>query len=152
MVLLQEGRIHGKLGKQVLELVFQEGKSPAEILRERNWEQITDPAVIGPLVEKILAKNPHVVETIRRGDMKPWGFLVGQIMKETGGRADPRVVQTILKERLQVSFLYLLSFGGAISAKETRMEWWYLEAVEPFRRSLRRILPGKKGSDRGTTG
>ncbi|MCX7786682.1 MAG: Asp-tRNA(Asn)/Glu-tRNA(Gln) amidotransferase subunit GatB [Spirochaetes bacterium] len=117
MVLLQEGKIHGKLGKQVLELVFQEGKSPKEILKDRNWEQITDPSVIGPIVEKILTKNPHVVETIRRGDLKPWGFLVGLIMKETSGRADPRVVHEILKERLQVSFIYLLTFGGAISGR-----------------------------------
>ena len=117
LVLLQEGKIHGKLGKQVLELVFQEGKDPGTILKERNWEQITDPESIGTIVEKILARNPHVVETIRRGDMKPWGFLIGQIMKETAGRADPRVVQEILKERLQVSFLYLLTFGGAITGR-----------------------------------
>ncbi|GAB4222433.1 MAG: hypothetical protein Kow009_14270 [Spirochaetales bacterium] len=118
MVLLQEGKIHGKLGKQVLELVFQEDKAPSEILKERNWEQITDPATIGPIVDRILAKNSHVVETIRRGDMKPWGFLIGQIMKETSGRADPRVVQAVLKERFEVNFLFLLTFGGAISGRK----------------------------------
>lgn len=120
LVLLQEGKIHGKLGKQVLEILFQEDKSPAQILKERGWEQITDLGTIGGIVEKILARNPHVVETIRKGDMKPWGFLVGQIMKETGGKADPRVVQTLLKERLQASSLYLLTFGGAISGRRDR--------------------------------
>ncbi len=102
MILLKEGRIHGKLAKQVLEAVFQEDKSPEEILKERNWEQITDPKTIGKVIETVIGKHKQAVEAVQGGDLKPWGFLVGQIMKETSGRADPQVVQTLLKEYLSL--------------------------------------------------
>ncbi|MFQ3621273.1 MAG: Asp-tRNA(Asn)/Glu-tRNA(Gln) amidotransferase subunit GatB [Spirochaetales bacterium] len=118
MVLLQQGRIHGKLGKQVLEILFQEDKAPLQILKERNWEQITDTATLRRVIDQVLAKNPHVVDAIRKGDTKPWGFLVGQIMKDTGGRANPQTVHTLLKEQLQLNFVYVIPFSGAISGRK----------------------------------
>ncbi|MFW5782960.1 MAG: Asp-tRNA(Asn)/Glu-tRNA(Gln) amidotransferase subunit GatB, partial [Spirochaetota bacterium] len=98
--LLAEGRIHGKLAKQTLAAVFEDDKDPAAIIAERGWEQITDPEAIGKIVDGVLAEHHQAVEQIRGGDTKPHGYLVGQVMRATSGRADPKLVQRVLGERL----------------------------------------------------
>ncbi len=113
--LLSSGRIHGKIAKQVLETVFEEDKDPAAIIKEKGWEQLTDPVEIGKVIDRVLASHGHVVKAIRAGDTKPLGFLVGQIMKETSGRTEPQLLQSLLKERFAVSYVQVFSFGGAIS-------------------------------------
>jgi aspartyl-tRNA(Asn)/glutamyl-tRNA(Gln) amidotransferase subunit B len=113
--LLDSGRIHGKIAKQVLSAVFEEKKSPEQIITEHGWEQITDPDQIATVVDEVLAANEQAVAQIREGDSKPKGFLVGQIMKATNGRAEPKLVQSALANRLSVQFVQVLSFGGAIS-------------------------------------
>jgi aspartyl-tRNA(Asn)/glutamyl-tRNA(Gln) amidotransferase subunit B len=113
--LLSEGRIHGKIAKQTLTAVFEEDKSPETIIEEKGWEQITDSAALSGYIDEIIAKNEKVVEQIRGGDTKPIGFLVGQVMKETSGRAEPQLVQSLLKDRLSLQIVHVLSFGGAIS-------------------------------------
>jgi len=115
--LLDQGKIHGKLAKQTLQVVFDENKEPAQIISERGWEQISDPDELGRIVAKVLEENEAAVEQIRGGDAKPKGFLVGQIMKATNGRADPAVVQSILSQKLLLQFVQVLSFGGAISGR-----------------------------------
>ncbi|MFP4378382.1 MAG: Asp-tRNA(Asn)/Glu-tRNA(Gln) amidotransferase subunit GatB [Spirochaetales bacterium] len=115
--LLDQGKIHGKLAKQTLQVVFDEDKDPAAIIQERGWEQISDPEELGRIISKVLAENEQAVEQIRGGDAKPRGFLVGQIMKATNGRADPSAVQSLLSEKLLIQFVQVLSFGGAISGK-----------------------------------
>ncbi|MDR1315624.1 MAG: Asp-tRNA(Asn)/Glu-tRNA(Gln) amidotransferase subunit GatB [Spirochaetales bacterium] len=97
--LLAENRIHGKIAKQVLEAVFAEDKDPARIIKEKGWEQMNSPAELAALVDKVLAANTKAADAVRAGDEKPLGFLMGQIMKETGGRAEPRLVQKLLKEK-----------------------------------------------------
>jgi aspartyl-tRNA(Asn)/glutamyl-tRNA(Gln) amidotransferase subunit B len=98
--LLSEGRIHGKIAKQVLEAVFAEDKDPEEIVREKGWEQMNSAAELAELVDRVLAANAKAADAVRAGDEKPLGFLVGRIMKETEGRAEPRLVQKLLKEKL----------------------------------------------------
>jgi aspartyl-tRNA(Asn)/glutamyl-tRNA(Gln) amidotransferase subunit B len=115
LMLLAENRIHGKIAKQTLEAVFDEDKDPERIINEKGWEQITDSATLTSYVDEVLGANPTVVEQIRGGDTKPMGFLVGQVMKATSGRAEPQLVQSILKQRLSLQIIHVLSFGGAIS-------------------------------------
>lgn len=115
--LLQERRIHGKIAKQVLEAVFEEDKSPETIIDEKGWEQITDRSRLGEIVDQVMDSNPKAVESIRSGDAKPMGFLVGQVMKVTSGRAEPQMVQEILKERFAGGLIDILSMGGAIGGR-----------------------------------
>ncbi len=115
--LLQERRIHGKIAKQVLEAVFDEDKSPEMIIDEKGWEQITDRNRLGQIVDQVIEANPKAVDSIREGDVKPMGFLVGQVMKATSGRAEPQLVQEILKERFAGGSIDLLSMGGAIGGR-----------------------------------
>jgi aspartyl-tRNA(Asn)/glutamyl-tRNA(Gln) amidotransferase subunit B len=81
--LLAARRIHGKIAKQVLEVIFEEDRNPLEIIQDRGWEQITDPKELDPVIEQILKENPKAIEQIRGGDSRPMIFLVGQIMKKT---------------------------------------------------------------------
>ncbi|MFP4211113.1 MAG: Asp-tRNA(Asn)/Glu-tRNA(Gln) amidotransferase subunit GatB [Alkalispirochaeta sp.] len=113
--LLDTGKIHGKIAKQVLELVFVEDKDPETIISEQRWEQITDRSALTTVLEEVLAENPKAVEQITGGDRKPLGFLVGRIMQRTSGRAEPKLVQEILQERFTVSTIDVYSFGGAIA-------------------------------------
>ena len=98
--LIDEGTISGKIAKKVLIDVFEEDEEPAVIVDKKGLSQISDPAVITAAVEKVMSANPEVVEAIAGGDQRQKGFLVGQIMKETGGRAAPSLVQKILSEKL----------------------------------------------------
>jgi aspartyl-tRNA(Asn)/glutamyl-tRNA(Gln) amidotransferase subunit B len=116
-MLLAEHRIHGKIAKQTLRAVFDENKDPETIIAENGWEQITDSAELATYVDRAVAENPHAVEQIRGGNTKPLGFLVGQIMKASQGRAEPQLVNALLRERLALNIVYILSFGGAISGR-----------------------------------
>ena len=117
--LLSQKKIHGRIAKSVVEAVFEEDKDPSQIIREKGWEQITDPRVLSGHIEKVMAAHPEAVSAIRRGDTKPTTFLVGEIMKETSGRADPTLVQGLVKEKLSVSVVQILALGGAIVGMET---------------------------------
>jgi aspartyl-tRNA(Asn)/glutamyl-tRNA(Gln) amidotransferase subunit B len=117
--LIAERRIHGKIAKQVLEVVFAEDKDPAAIVRERGWEQLTDRGALGAAIDRVLAGHPRAVEQVRAGDSKPMSFLTGEIMKATSGRAEPGLLKELLAARFQVSFIQVLSMGGAIAGQRT---------------------------------
>jgi len=117
LMLLAEHRIHGKIAKQTLKAVFREDKDPDTIIAENGWEQITDSTELAGYVDRVIGENPHAVEQVRGGDTKPMGFLVGQIMKATSGRAEPQLVNALLRDRLALNIVYVLSFGGAISGR-----------------------------------
>jgi aspartyl-tRNA(Asn)/glutamyl-tRNA(Gln) amidotransferase subunit B len=117
--LLAARRIHGKIAKQVLEVIFEEDRNPLEIIQDRGWEQITEPKELDPIVDQILEENPKAVEQIRGGDARPMIFLVGQIMKKTSGRAEPGRVKELLSARFELSFVQVLSMGGAIGGTRT---------------------------------
>ncbi len=114
--LLKEKKIHVKIAKQVVEKVFTEDLDPEEIIRRNGWEQITDRNELGRIIERVLRSYNHVMEQVHRGDSKPVGFLMGQIMKATSGRAEPQLTQKILWEKLSLRVVNILSMGGAISA------------------------------------
>jgi aspartyl-tRNA(Asn)/glutamyl-tRNA(Gln) amidotransferase subunit B len=117
--LLAARRIHGKIAKQVLEVLFEEDRDPLEIIQDRGWEQITEAEELDPIVDQILEENSKAVEQIRGGDSRPLIFLVGQLMKKTSGRAEPGLVKELLSARFDLSFVQVLSMGGAIGGTRT---------------------------------
>jgi aspartyl-tRNA(Asn)/glutamyl-tRNA(Gln) amidotransferase subunit B len=100
LALLAGGRIHGKIAKQVLEAVFAEDKDPDRIIVEKGWEQMNDSSELAVVVDRVLAANARAADAVKAGDKKPLGFLVGQIMKETEGRAQPQLVRKLLEEKI----------------------------------------------------
>ena len=98
--LIKEGQISGKIAKTVLDHVFEEDKDPDVICDEKGLVQISDPATIGGFVDEVMAANEKVVQAVRDGDQRQMGFLVGQIMKVSGGKAAPGVVQSVLKDKV----------------------------------------------------
>jgi aspartyl-tRNA(Asn)/glutamyl-tRNA(Gln) amidotransferase subunit B len=115
--MLQSRHIHGGIARQAVSAVLLENREPLEIIRERGWEQITDRELIETIVNRVIKSNPAEVRRIREGDAGPIQFLTGIIMRETNGLAEPALVKDILREKLSVSLVYVLSMGGAISGR-----------------------------------
>ena len=98
--MISDGVISGKIAKTIFDEMFETGKSPEEIVKAKGMTQVTGEAELYPVVDQVIAENPDVVAKIAAGDAKAMGFLVGQIMKYTQGRANPQVVNKLLRERL----------------------------------------------------
>ena len=94
--MISEGRVSAGAAREVLEGVMDGEGSPSEVARARNLEQISDRAALEKVVEEIMSAHPAAVERYRSGEKKVRGFLVGQVMRATSGRADPREVNRIL--------------------------------------------------------
>ncbi|QNB47699.1 Asp-tRNA(Asn)/Glu-tRNA(Gln) amidotransferase subunit GatB [Thermanaerosceptrum fracticalcis] len=95
-----EGTISGKMAKTVFEEMFETGKEPETIIKEKGMVQISDEGALAAVVEKVIAANPQSVEDYKAGKEKAIGFLVGQVMKETKGQANPGLVNKLLKDKL----------------------------------------------------
>ena len=93
--------ISTKIAKQVYEEITKNGADPKEIVETKNLQQISDPAIILPLIEEVMAKNPENVEKYRAGNQKLFGFFVGQVLKATKGKGNPKVVNELVKQQLQ---------------------------------------------------
>src|SRR5690606_27135464 len=98
--LVDQGVINQNVAKEVFEEMFRTGKEPAAIVEERGLEQISDADALAAIVEEVIANNPDAVANIQAGELKAIGFLVGQVMRQTGGKANPKLVQGLLRERL----------------------------------------------------
>lgn len=98
--LLAQGTISGKIAKVVFEEMFTTGNSPDKIVKDRGLVQISDESALKAIVEEVITGNPKVVEDFRNGKGKALGFLVGQVMKISKGKANPEVVNRLLKEEL----------------------------------------------------
>jgi aspartyl-tRNA(Asn)/glutamyl-tRNA(Gln) amidotransferase subunit B len=98
--LIEEGLISGKIAKSVFEEMYRTGKKADEIVKEKGWVQVTDTSAIEKTVDEILTKNPREVEEYKKGKEKLFGFFVGQVMKATQGKANPQIVNELLKKKL----------------------------------------------------
>ncbi|MEX1179626.1 MAG: Asp-tRNA(Asn)/Glu-tRNA(Gln) amidotransferase subunit GatB [Cucumibacter sp.] len=101
VALIGAGEISGKIGKELFEIVWSEGGDPKAIVASRGMAQVTDVSAIEAAVDRIIAANPGQAEAAKS---KPGllGWFVGQVMKETGGKANPQAVNEVLRKRLGV--------------------------------------------------
>ncbi|NBJ15491.1 MAG: Asp-tRNA(Asn)/Glu-tRNA(Gln) amidotransferase subunit GatB [Dehalobacter sp. 4CP] len=100
LTLIKKGDISGKIGKSVLEEIYNTGKDPETIIKEKGLVQISDESELGIIVDGILAANEKSVADYQAGKESALGFLVGQVMKATKGQANPGLVNKLLKEKL----------------------------------------------------
>ncbi len=115
--LLSARKIHGKIAKQVLQSIFEENRSPDEIIEKNGWEQITDRSEIRKILKEVADKNPEIVKQIRSGETKPVQYLIGLIMKETAGRVEPGILQEVIREEFAFTLVRVISMGGAITGE-----------------------------------
>lgn len=98
--LLDSGVISGKIAKTVFEEMYVTGRSAKSIVEEKGLVQVRDESAIETAIMEVFAENPAEVEAYRKGKEKVFGFLVGQIMRKTKGKANPQIVNEILKQKL----------------------------------------------------
>jgi len=98
--LIEDGTISGKIAKEVFEDMYRSGKRAAEIIKEKGLVQITDTAALEKAIDDVIAANPDNLERYRSGKDKLFGFFVGQVMKATQGKANPNLVNELLKKKL----------------------------------------------------
>jgi aspartyl-tRNA(Asn)/glutamyl-tRNA(Gln) amidotransferase subunit B len=98
--LIEKGTISGKIAKTVFAEMLESGKDPETIVKEKGLVQISDEGAIREIVEKVIAANPQSVNDYRNGKERALGFLVGQVMKETKGKANPQLVNKLLVDIL----------------------------------------------------
>jgi len=97
---IQDNTISGKIAKEVFEAMWAGGRDADAIIKEKGLVQVTDPAVIEKAIEEVMAKNPTQLADYRAGKDKLFGFFVGQVMKATGGKANPAQLNELLKKKL----------------------------------------------------
>src|SRR3989440_550348 len=95
------GRISGKQGKDVLAEMFRTGKGASQVIEEQGLAQVSDAGEIEKIVTDVLAANPQQLDSYRAGKEALFGFFVGQVMKASKGKANPKVVNELLKEKLK---------------------------------------------------
>ena len=98
--LLEAGTINGPTAKALLPELFAEGGDPKAIVERRGLAQVSDAAAIEAFVDAALADNPKVVADYKAGKQAALGFLVGQVMKRSKGKASPQLAQRLLREKL----------------------------------------------------
>jgi len=99
--MVDDETISSKIAKQVFEEMVKSGENPTQIVEAKGLVQISDPAVILPMIEEVIAKNPENVEKFRAGNTKLLGFFVGQVLKATKGKGNPKVVNELVAKQLQ---------------------------------------------------
>ncbi len=99
--LIEKGEISGKIAKDVLDLMLENGKEASIIVEEKGLKQVSDSGAIEKIIDEILQANPDKVEQYKSGKDKLFGFFVGQTMKASQGKANPGVVNELLKEKLK---------------------------------------------------
>ncbi len=100
MTLISKGAVSGTMAKEILSDMITSGKPPREIMAGKGLEQIADPEKIAAVAREVIASNPKQVEQYRKGKTATFGWFVGQVMKATGGQANPHMVQEVLKREL----------------------------------------------------
>lgn len=100
--LIDDGTISGKIGKELLKEMLISGKSPDEIINQKEMRRISDSEYLNQLTEEIFSSNPQAVKDAIK-DPKAVRFLIGQLMKKTGGKADPQLANNLINEKLKTS-------------------------------------------------
>ena len=101
ILLIEKKEISGKIAKEVFPEMISTGKRAKQIVEEKGLTQITDENELRRIAQKVIAENPKTLEQYKQGKTKVFGFFVGQVMKETGGKANPQLVNKILQKLLK---------------------------------------------------
>ena len=99
--LIKDGTISGKIAKSVFEIMATGDKNPVDIVEEKGLKQQSDPKELEKLIDKVINENPDKVKEYKSGKEKLFGFFVGQAMKDSGGKANPQLINDILKKKLK---------------------------------------------------
>ncbi len=100
VTLIENGTISGKIAKDILPELLTQGGSPQELVERKGLIQISDTGALEAIVDQVLAENPKELEQYRNGKTKLLGFFVGKVLKQTGGRADPKLTNQLLDNKL----------------------------------------------------
>ncbi|HCK16996.1 MULTISPECIES: Asp-tRNA(Asn)/Glu-tRNA(Gln) amidotransferase subunit GatB [Thalassospira] len=98
--LISDDTISGRIAKDVFEIMIETGGDPEKIVEEKGLKQITDTGAIETAIDEVIAANPDKVEEIKGGKEKMLGWFVGQVMKATGGKANPGMVNKLLRDKI----------------------------------------------------
>jgi len=99
--LITDGTISGKIAKEVLVSMFNSGRDAVVIVEESGLKQVTDASTIKGQIDKVLAVNPDKIKEYQDGKEKILGWFVGQVMQATQGKANPKIVNELLREKLK---------------------------------------------------
>ena len=100
VTLIDDGALSSRTAKTVFAEMMQHGGDPADIVEKKGLTQLSDPDALAPLIDKLLAAYPDKADQYRAGKTGLMGFFVGQVMRETGGKANPQLVKTLVEEKL----------------------------------------------------
>ncbi|MGB3751995.1 MAG: glutamine--tRNA ligase/YqeY domain fusion protein [Arcobacteraceae bacterium] len=98
--MIDDDLISSKIAKQVFEQMSKTGEAPSKIVEDKGLVQISDPAIIAPIIDEIITKNPDNVTKFQAGNTKLLGFFVGQVLKATNGKANPKIVNELVEQKL----------------------------------------------------
>ena len=98
--LVKNPTISYNIAKEVLVEMIDRGESAEAIVEKKGLKQISDTGEIEGMIEEVLAENPDAVQDLKEGKKKAFGFLVGQVMRKTEGKANPQMINKILKEKV----------------------------------------------------
>jgi len=101
--LVKDEVISGKMGKEIFPDIYKQGASPKKYIEEKGLVQISDESALEATIDKVLAQSPREMAEFRAGKEKLLGFFVGQVMKETKGKANPKLLNELLLRRLKTS-------------------------------------------------
>jgi len=99
--LIKKGTISGKIAKDVFEEMYKTAERPDKIVKEKGWVQILDLGEIEGAINRIMEANPKLVEDYRKGKEKLFGFFVGEVMRQTRGKANPKMLNELLQKKLK---------------------------------------------------
>jgi aspartyl-tRNA(Asn)/glutamyl-tRNA(Gln) amidotransferase subunit B len=103
ILIIEDGTISGKMAKDIIVEMYRTGKAPKTVIEEKGMVQITDEDALVKTIAGILAANPAQLEQYRAGKEKLFGYFVGQVMKATQGKANPQLINELLKKMLKKS-------------------------------------------------
>jgi aspartyl-tRNA(Asn)/glutamyl-tRNA(Gln) amidotransferase subunit B len=98
--LINDGTISSKIAKEIFPILLESNKKPSEVIKEKNLVQLSDESEIQKIIEAVIANNKEQFEELAAGKEKIFGFFVGQVMKETKGKANPKLVNDLLRKRI----------------------------------------------------
>jgi aspartyl-tRNA(Asn)/glutamyl-tRNA(Gln) amidotransferase subunit B len=101
LIMIKTGKISSKIAKSVFQEMFYKGTDPQKIIESRGLEQISDEKLLEEIIDRVIDQNPDPVQQFMDGKKKAIGFLIGQVMKQTGGKANPKLVNQMISKKIK---------------------------------------------------